>query len=141
MDNIKNQTDIDWDAASERVQKEMSKSLEKLTGILAEREDIREDKPENELIKVDELMHYLKAEFPSVFNNHFTYELVENLVDYAYKTHGHSKGSARAIVCEILPEVDEEELKQFLPDFRASTNKTEASSIEADVIKRRKGGR
>lgn len=140
MDNIKNQTDIDWDAASERVQKEMSKSLEKLTGILAEREDIREDKPENELIKVDELMHYLKAEFPSVFNNHFTYELVENLVDYAYKTHGHSKGSARALVCDILPEVDEEELKQYLPDFRTSPNKTETSSIEADIVRRR-GGR
>lgn len=89
--------------------------------------------------KMAEFMNYLKNEFPNCFDNHFTYDLVENLVNYAYKTHGHSKGSARAIVCEILPEVDIAELERYLPDF-SEKNQMEVPNDEIVPMKR-KGGR
>lgn len=66
---------------------------------------------------IPKFMEYLKNEFPGCLDNHFTYDLVKNLVSYAYQTHGHSKGSARDFICDILPEVDPMELQQYLPDF------------------------
>lgn len=62
-------------------------------------------------------MEYLKEQFPRCIEDHWTYDLIKNLVDYAYRNHGHSKGAARAIVYSILPEVTPEEMEKFLPDF------------------------
>lgn len=62
-------------------------------------------------------VEFLEAEFPELAEDHYLYDLLMNLVHYAYKTHGHSKGSARAIVAEIMPDVTVEELAPYLPDF------------------------
>lgn len=65
----------------------------------------------------ERFMGYLKEQFPGCIDDHWTYDLVKNLIDYAYRNHGHSKGVARNIVYSILPEVDVEEIEKYLPDF------------------------
>lgn len=66
----------------------------------------------------DRLIDYLDRIYPvAEMRNPFNYDLLKNLVDYAYREHGHSKGSARGIVCSIIPFVTEEELRPYLPDF------------------------
>lgn len=67
--------------------------------------------------KLNAFMEYLKEQFPGCIENHFTYDMIVNLIDYAYRNHGHSKGAARNIVYSILPEVTPEEMEKFLPDF------------------------
>lgn len=66
---------------------------------------------------LEKFVNYLKEQFPGCIEDHWTYDLVKNLIDYAYRTHGHSKGSAKGIIYSILPEVDFEEIDRFLPDF------------------------
>lgn len=67
--------------------------------------------------KVEVFMNYLKEQFPGCIEDHFTYDLIKNLIDYVYREHGHTKNSARAIIASILPEVTHEELEAYLPDF------------------------
>lgn len=66
---------------------------------------------------LQKFMEYLKEQFPGCIDDHWTYDLVGNLIDYAYRNHGHSKGAARAIVCSILPEISFDETEKYLPDF------------------------
>ena len=68
--------------------------------------------------RIKALMEYLRKEFPGCIEDQFTYDMIVNLINYAYKTHGHSKGSAKYVICSILPEVDCEELEAYLPDFK-----------------------
>lgn len=67
--------------------------------------------------KLKVFMNYLKEQFPGCIEDHFTYDLIKNLIDYVYREHGHTKNSARAIIASILPEVTYEELDAYLPDF------------------------
>lgn len=67
--------------------------------------------------KLEVFMDYLKEQFPGCIEDHFTYDLIKNLIDYVYREHGHTKNSARAIIASILPEVTYEELEAYLPDF------------------------
>lgn len=62
-------------------------------------------------------MEFLRNEFPTVMDNHFTMDMVENLIRYAYKHKGHSKDSARFMIFDILPEVGWEEIEFYLPEF------------------------
>lgn len=39
----------------------------------------------------DEFLQYIFQEFPSVFNNSFSRELLENVVDYGVENHSASK--------------------------------------------------
>lgn len=55
--------------------------------------------------KLEVFMNYLKEQFPGCIEDHFTYDLIKNLIDYVYREHGHTKNSARAIIASILPEV------------------------------------
>ncbi len=66
---------------------------------------------------IEKFMEYLKEQFPGNINDDWTQRLITNIIDYAYRNHGHSKGAARAIVYSILPEVPPEEAEKFLPDF------------------------
>lgn len=68
--------------------------------------------------EINAFMEYLKEEFPECLEKHFTYDLVINLVKWAYDHHGHSKGSARYIICSIIPELEHEEAEKYLPDFK-----------------------
>lgn len=67
--------------------------------------------------QLKKFMAYLKKQFPGCIEDQWTCDLIKNLIDYVYRTHGHSKGQARAIICNILPEVGLEELEEYLPDF------------------------
>lgn len=67
--------------------------------------------------KLEAFMNYLKEQLPGCIDNHFTYDLIVNIIDYAYRERGHSKGSARALIACVLPEVTYEELEAYLPDF------------------------
>lgn len=65
----------------------------------------------------EKFVEYLKERFPGCVEDQWTHDLIYNLIDYAYRNHGHSKGAARAIVRNILPELDFEEIEKYLPDF------------------------
>ncbi len=67
--------------------------------------------------KLEVFMNYLQEQFPGCIEDHFTYDLIKNLIDYVYREHGHTKNSAGAIIASILPEVTYEELEAYLPDF------------------------
>jgi len=62
-------------------------------------------------------MEYLKETFPGSVDNQWPYDLVKNVIDYAYRNHGHSKGAARTIVYSILPDLSIEAAEKYLPDF------------------------
>lgn len=66
---------------------------------------------------LEKFMEYLKERFPGCIENQWTYKLITNLIDYAYRGNANRKGAARAIVCCILPEVGLEEMEKYLPDF------------------------
>lgn len=67
--------------------------------------------------KLEFLMNYLKEQFPGCIDNHFTYGLIVNLIDYAYREHGNVKRRAAGIISCIIPEITYEELKMYLPDY------------------------
>lgn len=66
---------------------------------------------------INNFMKYLKTEFPNVLDNHFTYELIENMLRFAYNNYGHSKDMAKTIIYDIIPEITWEELDKYLPEF------------------------
>lgn len=66
---------------------------------------------------MEEFMNYLKDEFTSVpWACPWVRELVENVIRYAYERYGHSKNAAKYMLCDIIPEVNFEEMK-MLPPF------------------------
>ncbi len=56
---------------------------------------------------------YMYEQFPTVFENSFTREFLDNLVNMAVKRFGHSKNATSFFLSYILPEVEFEEVKQF----------------------------
>lgn len=76
-------------------------------------------------------LNWLKEEFPNCLDAQFNWNLIENLIDYAYKTHGHSKGGAKGILAQIIPEITGEELDRFLPDF--SDEDLESEKVTSQV--------
>ena len=64
-----------------------------------------------------EFMEWMEDEFPSPMINSFTRELIENVIRYAYKEHGHSSWCAVYMIKDILPEVTCEELEARLTKF------------------------
>ncbi len=47
----------------------------------------------------------------------WTYEVIENMIDYVYREHGHVKGAAIRIIASLLPEVEESEVREYLPEY------------------------
>ncbi|MCM1218802.1 MAG: hypothetical protein NC548_30325 [Lachnospiraceae bacterium] len=66
---------------------------------------------------LEKFMEYLKKQFPGSVEDDWTQRLIANIIDYAYRNHGHSKGAARNIVYSMLPDISPEDAEKFLPDF------------------------
>ena len=67
-------------------------------------------------------MNYLKEEFESVFNNHFIYELIDNLIEYAHKHEHVSKDQFIWFLADLIPEVEFGEIAQFAGDEMLTEN-------------------
>ena len=65
---------------------------------------------------LEKFMEYLKEQFPGCIDDDWTGKLIENVIDYAYRNHGHSKGAARNIVYSLLPDVSVDEELYTLSD-------------------------
>ena len=61
---------------------------------------------------IEEFMEYMRTEFSEPMKNHFTYDLLENIVSYLMEQYEDNKCLAHAI-CEIVPEATEEEVLRF----------------------------
>lgn len=69
-----------------------------------------------------EFMTYLKDQFPDPFSTHFTWDMVENLIDYAEENENHSKDQLCYFLSDILPEVEFGEVAAFMPDELLTAN-------------------
>ncbi|MBO5609120.1 MAG: hypothetical protein J5929_01930 [Eubacterium sp.] len=68
----------------------------------------------------EKFMNYMKEEFIDVpWENPFVRSMVENIVDYAYDKYGHSKGMAKYMIADIIPEISKDEIDDILPDFKS----------------------
>ena len=61
---------------------------------------------------IEEFMEYMRTEFPKPMENHFTYDLLENTINYLMEQFEDNKYLAHTI-SEIVPEVTEEEVLKF----------------------------
>lgn len=59
------------------------------------------------------MLHYLHEEFSEPMKNSFTYDLVENLINYI-ESHCDSLKDAHEILVNIIPEVTMEEIEPFI---------------------------
>lgn len=64
-------------------------------------------------INKEELLDYLHEEFPNPMKCHFTYELVENIIDYI-ENHCDGLEKAHEILVNIIPEVTTKEIEPFI---------------------------
>ena len=60
----------------------------------------------------DELMAYIKEEFPGVIDTHWNWDLLENIIDYAISTF--SGEEVMKFLTNIIPEVTYEEYMCFM---------------------------
>lgn len=58
-------------------------------------------------------LEYMASEFPSVYNNTHSREILENIVQFAIKEKDESKGQLVAFLLDMIPEVREDEIKMF----------------------------
>lgn len=65
------------------------------------------------MIEKKELLHYLWSEFPEPMKTHFTYDLVENIIDYA-EEHCDGLEEAHEFLVNMIPEVTMEEIEPFI---------------------------
>lgn len=64
----------------------------------------------------ENFLEYLTQEFPTVANNHFVYDLLENIIDYGIKNHNATISDLQWFLSDIIPEVTEEEIKRFITE-------------------------
>ena len=62
----------------------------------------------------DEFLQYMYEEFPSVFNNTFSREMLENVVDNGIKNHTVSKNSLYYYLKDMIPEVEPKVLIPYI---------------------------
>lgn len=60
----------------------------------------------------DEFIEYIRTEFPKPMKNHFTYNLLENIVNYLMEEFDDNTCLAYTI-SKIIPEITEEEVLKF----------------------------
>lgn len=56
-------------------------------------------------------MNYMKEQFPEPLSNHFTYDLLQNIVFDVYTQYGGE--TAPDILYRIIPEIEKHEITQF----------------------------
>lgn len=61
----------------------------------------------------DEFMNYLKEEFPTVLDNHWSWETVENVVDFALENKAGSEKQFSDFISFVLAEVEPDDVLQF----------------------------
>ena len=64
------------------------------------------------MIDKNELLHYLKKEFTTM-DYHFTWDLVENVIDYA-EEHCNGLDEAHKFLVNMIPDVTMEEIEPFI---------------------------
>ncbi len=60
-----------------------------------------------------ELLDYLRQEFSEPMRNHFTYDMVENIIDWI-EIHCDGLDEAHEMIVNIIPEVMMEEIEPFI---------------------------
>lgn len=61
---------------------------------------------------IEAFMEYMRTEFPEPMKSHFTYELLQNTVEYLMEQFDDNTQLASTI-CKIVPEVTKEEVLRF----------------------------
>ena len=61
---------------------------------------------------IEEFMEYMREEFPEPMRNHFTYDLLQNTIEYLMEQFDDNKEFASVIV-GIVPEITDEEVLRF----------------------------
>lgn len=64
----------------------------------------------------EKCLKWIKEHFPGCIDNHFNYDMMENLIDWAMKNKNFSKNQMINFLMEIVPEIYEEEWQQFYID-------------------------
>ena len=67
------------------------------------------------MFNTDGFMAYLKEQFGPM-DDHFTYDMVENLVNYGKDPHGHTKDALAYFLSDMIPEVEFCEVAMFMDD-------------------------
>ena len=64
----------------------------------------------------DEFIEYMREEFPEPMNYHFTYDLLENIVDFVIGLCEHDDAPENIVpnLIELIPEVKTEEVERFV---------------------------
>ncbi len=65
-----------------------------------------------EWFNIEEFMEYMRTEFPEPMRNHFTYDLLENTINYLMEQFEDNRYLAYTI-SKIVPEITEEEVLRF----------------------------
>lgn len=65
-----------------------------------------------EWFNIEEFMEYMRTEFHEPMRNHFTYDLLENTINYLMEQFEDNRHLAY-IISEIVPEITEEEVLRF----------------------------
>lgn len=61
---------------------------------------------------LEKFMEFMRTEFPKPMENHFTYDLLENTINYLMEEFEDNTHLAH-VISEIVPEVTEEEVLRF----------------------------
>lgn len=63
-----------------------------------------------------EFMEWLKNEFPECLNNHWNWDIVDNVIDYGLKHNNVSKDQLCYFLNDLIPEVEFSEVARFCDD-------------------------
>lgn len=74
----------------------------------------------------DAFMNWLKEEFSGYLDNHWNYDLVENIINYALKHESIGKDQFCYFVADMLPEVEFLEVARFCEDEKLTSGTLKA---------------
>lgn len=66
------------------------------------------------MLDKQELMNYIKKEFPKTIDNHWNWDLLENIIDWGIQYESCSQKQLLKFLTNIIPEIIEEELLKFI---------------------------
>lgn len=62
----------------------------------------------------EEFYNYIKEDFPGTIDNHWNWDLMENIIDYGIENKNYSVGQLANFLKGIIPEVTLEEIERFI---------------------------